>query len=228
MERELEALGGVLQNPRRPLVAIIGGAKISTKITVLEHLLQIADSFLVGGGMANTLLLARGAGIGASLAERDKVEIARDFLQKAAAVQKDVRIPMDVVIADRVESGARTRVVSAHDVPHGWSIVDIGPETAAQFAGVASRAGTVVWNGPMGVFEIPEFAEGTRKIAQALASVDADTIVGGGDSVAAVEQLGLADRMTHVSTGGGASLEFLEGRELPGVAVLADAEVTSK
>jgi phosphoglycerate kinase len=224
MERELEALGSVLHNPRHPLVAIIGGAKISTKIAVLEHLLQIADSFLIGGGMANTLLLAQGLAIGASLAERDKIDVARDFLKAAEAAGRDVHLPVDVLVAERVEAGSPTRVAAASSVPSGWAIVDIGPETAAEFANVAAGAGTVVWNGPMGVFEIPEFAEGTRRIAQALAGIGAETIVGGGDSVAAVEQLGLADRMSHVSTGGGASLEFLEGRELPGVAVLADAQ----
>jgi phosphoglycerate kinase len=224
MERELEALGGVLEHPRRPLVAIIGGAKISTKIAVLEHLLSVADVFLIGGGMANTLLLARGVDIGASLAERDKVDVAREFLAAAERAGRTVDLPTDVVVAERVEAGSPQRILPVDEAPAEWSIVDIGPDTAAEFAGEAQRAGTVFWNGPMGVFEIPDFAEGTRRIARVLANVDADTIVGGGDSVAAVEQLGLADRMTHVSTGGGASLEFLEGRELPGVAALADAQ----
>jgi len=213
----------VLRNPRRPLVAIIGGAKISTKIAVLKHLLRVADAFLIGGGMANTLLLARGIDVGASLVEGDKAGIAREFLQEAESAGREVHLPTDVLVAERVEAGSPSKLVSVDEVPAGWSIVDIGPETAQDFAIVAAGAGTVVWNGPMGVFEIPEFAEGTRRVAQALADVGAETIVGGGDSVAAVEQLALAGRMSHVSTGGGASLEFLEGRELPGVAVLRDA-----
>jgi len=205
MGRELEALGGVLNNPRRPLAALIGGAKISSKIGVLQHLLDVADEFLIGGGMANTLLKAEGKEVGASLVEEDKVDVARSFLAAAGERGRSVYLPSDVV-------------------PAGWMIADIGPASVEEFSKVLQGAGTVVWNGPMGVFEVPQFAAGTRALATALADSSAETIVGGGDSVAAVEQAGVADRMAHISTGGGASLEFLEGRELPGVAALDDAD----
>jgi phosphoglycerate kinase len=224
MEQELRALSGVLRDPARPFLAVIGGAKISSKIAVLEHLLAIADAFLIGGGMANTLLVAQGYDVGSSLVEGDKVDVARRFLAGAREAGCAVHLPTDVVVAERVESGSASRVVNVGAVPSGWAIVDIGPASIGDFSGVIARAGTVVWNGPMGIFEIPEFAEGTRAIAAALAESRAVTIVGGGDSVAAVEQMGVADRMSHVSTGGGASLEFLEGKELPGVAALRDAQ----
>ncbi|MGI8967913.1 MAG: phosphoglycerate kinase [Chloroflexota bacterium] len=222
MEREIEALSGVLHHPRRPLAAIIGGAKISGKIGVLRNLLDITDDYLIGGGMANTLLLAQGYDVGSSLVERDKLDVAREFLHASEERGRAVHLPLDVVVARKVTPDADSRVVPIDAVPSGWFIVDIGPETIDAYACVLNKAATVVWNGPMGVFEIPAFANGTNRIAEILAESDADTIVGGGDSVAAVEQLGLASRMTHVSTGGGASLEFLEGRELPGVAVLPD------
>lgn len=224
MERELEALGHVLRDPRRPLAALIGGAKISSKIGVLQHLLSVADCFLIGGGMANTLLKARGTEVGASLVEDDKLEVARQFLDEARTANRPVHLPVDAVVAGEVSPGASSRVVSVEDVSGEDKIVDIGPRTARLFGDVLNDAGTVVWNGPMGVFEIPEFALGTNKIARALARGGAEVIVGGGDSIAAVEQAGVADRIAHISTGGGASLEFLEGRELPGVAVLSDAE----
>jgi phosphoglycerate kinase len=223
MEKELDALGKVLHDPKRPLVALIGGAKISTKIGVLENLLDVAEEFVVGGGMANTFLKAEGKEVGDSLVEDDKLDVARDLLRAAQERNRAVHLPGDVVIAQQIQEGAQTRIVSADAVPAGWKIVDIGPETIEQFSAVLRRAGTVVWNGPMGVFEIPDFAEGTRAMACTLAESSADTIVGGGDSVAAVEQMGVADKMHHISTGGGASLEFLEGRELPGVAALNDA-----
>jgi phosphoglycerate kinase len=221
MEKELQELGAVLSNPRRPLAALIGGAKISSKIGVLTHLLSVADEFLIGGGMANTFLLAQGFDVGSSLAERDALEVAASFLEDAKTRGRDVHLPEDVLVAEKVEAGAATRVVQVGEIPADWLIVDIGPKTVRSFADVLDQAGTVLWNGPMGVFEIPEFAQGTRLVAMALANSTARTIVGGGDSVAAVEQMGVAEKMGHISTGGGASLEFLEGRELPGVAVLS-------
>lgn len=223
MQREIDALGGVLRHPRKPLVAVIGGAKISTKMGVLRHLLDITDHFLIGGGMANTLLKSQGVAVGSSLVEEDQLDVARDFLSAAELKGRQVHLPVDAIVAERVEEGAPARTVDISGISSGWAMVDIGPQTIAAFSRVLQRAGTVVWNGPMGVFEIDAFANGTRQIAQVLAHADAETIVGGGDSVAAVEQMGVADRMSHVSTGGGASLEFLEGRELPGVAALADA-----
>jgi phosphoglycerate kinase len=212
----------VLDHPRRPLAALIGGAKISTKIAVLENLLNVADEFLIGGGMANTFLKAQGKHVGSSLVEDQSLPTARQFLDAAASRQRAVHLPSDVVIVQTPQVGAERTVVDAGAVPDGWMIVDIGPETVRRFGDVLRSAGTVVWNGPMGIFEIPDYAVGTREIASALAESDAETIVGGGDSVAAVEQMGVAGKMDHISTGGGASLEFLEGRELPGVAALND------
>ncbi len=223
MQRELDELGSVLGDPKRPLVALIGGAKISSKVGVLTHLLGVADEFLIGGGMANTLLKAQGLDVGASLVEDDKVQVARDFLEQAKEAGREVYLPVDVMVAERVAVDADRKVVPVEQVPDGWAIVDIGPASIKAFAAVLSAAGTVIWNGPMGVFEIPAFATGTRELALGLAESCARTIVGGGDSVAAVEQTGVADRMAHISTGGGASLEFLEGRELPGIAALGDA-----
>ncbi len=224
MESELEALGMATSSPTRPLVAIIGGAKISSKIGVLSHLLDVADSMLIGGGMANTLLKAEGHEVGDSLVEDDKLDEARHFLDLAGEARKHVVLPRDVRIAREVAAGADTRTVSIGEVSPGWKIVDIGTETEQAFAEVIQAAGTVIWNGPMGVFEIPQFASGTRAVARAVADSDGVTVVGGGDSVAALEQMNLAHKMTHISTGGGASLEFLEGRTLPGVAALEDAQ----
>jgi phosphoglycerate kinase len=223
MGRELAALGGVLHDPKRPLAALIGGAKISTKIGVLQNLLDVADEFLIGGGMANTLLKAEGKEVGSSLVEDDKLDVARGFLSAANERGRAVYLPSDVVVARRIEQGADGKVVSSDAVEQGWMIADIGPAAIGEFSSVLKQAGTVVWNGPMGVFEIEQFAEGTRALARVLADSKAETIVGGGDSVAAVEQTGVSDKMAHISTGGGASLEFLEGRELPGVAALEDA-----
>lgn len=223
MERELDALSRVLSEPARPFAALIGGAKISSKIGVLEHLLSVADEFLIGGGMANTFLKAQGKEVGDSLVEEDKVQTAGEFLRRAEQEGRRVYLPTDVVIATDVSEGAERRTVRADEVPSGWKIVDIGPRTIEGYGEVLQRAGTVLWNGPMGVFEIPAFAEGTRAIARTLAESEAQTVVGGGDSVAAVEQTGVAHRMAHISTGGGASLEFLEGKVLPGVAALQDA-----
>jgi phosphoglycerate kinase len=224
MEKELAVLGGILQDPRRPLVAIIGGAKVSTKLGVLKHLVERVDALLIGGGMANTFLKARGLEVGKSLLELDLVPAAVELERQAQRLGIRLLIASDVVATDRVEAGAANRIVSVDQVPPDLAIVDIGPNTIEAFGAEIDRAGTVLWNGPMGVFEIPEFASGTRAIAERLAASAAISVIGGGESVAAVEQLGLADRMTHVSTGGGATLEFLEGLELPGVAALQDAE----
>jgi phosphoglycerate kinase len=223
MEKELTFLGEALKNPARPFVAVLGGAKVGSKIGVLRALIAKADRILVGGGMANTFFLAEGVTIGDSLAEPEKLDVARHLLTEARAAGVTLLLPIDVVIADRLDASATTRVVAVTEgVPAGWSIVDIGPGTIAHYRAALEDAKTVLWNGPMGIFEIPAFAEGTRAIAATLAELDAVTIVGGGESVAAVEQLGFADRITHLSTGGGATLEFLEGRELPGVACLHD------
>jgi phosphoglycerate kinase len=222
MERELSALGSVIDGPARPLVAIIGGAKISSKIGVLTNLLDVADAFLIGGGMANTLLKAQGIEVGDSLIEEDKMDEARSFLAAAKSRGRQVALPRDVVVVHEVSVDAEQRTVRVEEVMAGWKIVDIGPDTVSTFADIINEAGTIVWNGPMGIFEMAPFAEGTRAVARALAGSRAKTIVGGGDSVAAVEQAGLADKMSHISTGGGASLEFLEGRTLPGIAALQD------
>ncbi|GIW09873.1 MAG: phosphoglycerate kinase [Dehalococcoidia bacterium] len=221
MERELTFLGNLLTSPQHPFVAIIGGAKVSTKIGVLRALLRKVDRLLIGGGMATTFFLAEGKAIGASLAEPEAVDQARAIQAAAQEAGVMLLLPSDAVIADAVAPGATTRVVRLEEgVPAGWHIVDIGPETLAQFTAALTDAKTVFWNGPLGVFEIPAFAEGTRALAQALARLPATTVVGGGETVAVVEQLGLVDAFRHVSTGGGAALEFLEGRELPGVACL--------
>jgi len=225
MQRELDELGSVLRDPKRPLAALIGGAKISSKVGVLTHLLGVVDEFLIGGGMANTLLKARGLDVGDSLVEDDKVQVARDFLDQAQEAGRAVYLPLDVMVAERVAGDAARMVVPVEQVPDRWSIVDIGPASIEAFTVVLSSAETVIWNGPMGVFEIPGFATGTRELALGLAKSCARTIVGGGDSVAAVEQTGVADRMAHISTGGGATLKFLEGQELPGIAALSDASV---
>jgi len=223
MHRELEVLGGILENPKRPFVAIVGGAKVSSKLGVLESMLQRVDKLIIGGGMANTFLKARGYEVGKSLVEADLVRTAADLDRRAKEKGVELLLPEDVVVTDKVAEGASSEVVSASAVPTDRAIVDIGPKAAATYAKALEGAGTILWNGPMGVFEIPAFAEGTKAVAQALASSSATTVIGGGESVAAVEQLGLSDKMTHISTGGGASLELLEGRELPGVAALDDA-----
>lgn len=221
MERELQYLSEALRSPFRPFVLLIGGAKISDKIGVLRHLAGKVDAMLIGGGMANTFLVARGYSVGASLAEPDKADVAADIMMRMETAGKPVVLPVDVLVAEEVRAGARSLVCAVDQVPAGWRIVDIGPRTVDAFREILAGARTVVWNGPMGVFEIPEFAAGTRAVAQLLAELDgAVTIVCGGESVAAVEQLGLTDRITHVSTGGGAALELLEGKELPGVAAL--------
>ncbi len=220
MERELDFLGRALADPARPFVAILGGAKVSEQIAVIENLLAKVDALLVGGGMANTFLKAQGREIGKSLVENDKVGVAERLLREAGP---KLVLPVDAVIGDRFDAGAERRTVDVAGVPAGWLILDIGPRTIAVFTERLRGAKTVIWNGPMGVFEMEPFAAGTFAVARALAALTGTTtIIGGGDSAAAVEQAGVAERITHVSTGGGASLEFLEGKELPGVAVLED------
>ena len=218
MEKELDFLGRALENPDHPFIAILGGAKISDKIGVIRNLLTQVDRLLIGGGMANTFLKAQGYEVGDSLVEDTRLDTAREILQTGDRVM----LPVDVVIGDRFAADAQKRTVSVDAVPPGWRILDIGPETIRRFAGALKGAKLIVWNGPMGVFEFPPFAEGTFEIARAVADSGATTIIGGGDSVAAVEQAGVADKISHISTGGGASLEFLEGITLPGVAVLQD------
>ena len=220
MERELEALAGTLANPERPFITIIGGAKISDKIGVIENLLSKVDALLIGGGMANTFLLAQGFAMGDSLVETASLDLAKRMIDLAATRGTKLLLPTDAVVADAFSPTAKTMVVPVTDVKPGWRILDIGPATRAVYAAQVASAKTVIWNGPMGVFEMPAFAEGTRAVAQALAYSSAKSIVGGGDSVAAIEQMGLADRVSHISTGGGASLELLEGRVLPGVDAL--------
>jgi phosphoglycerate kinase len=222
MEKELAELGGILEKTERPFVAIMGGAKISDKIRVITNLLRLVDSLLIGGGMANTFLLAMGYKVGDSLAEANAVEEVNKILFFAKGRETEILLPTDVVIADAMDANANTKVVLIDSVPDGWRILDIGPATVAQFSKKIATAKTVLWNGPMGYFEAAPFAEGTRGIAKAMGESSARTVIGGGDSVAAVEQMGLADKITHISTGGGASLELLEGRVLPGVAALND------
>jgi phosphoglycerate kinase len=225
MEKEINFLGSALQQPRRPFAAVIGGAKVSDKIMVLERLINMVDILLIGGGMANTFLKAEGNEIGDSLFEEEKVDAARDLINKAHQRGLEFLLPTDVVIADRFANDADTRVVPAEGVPRGWRILDIGPQTIATFRNALDGAQTIVWNGTLGVAEMPNFAKGTNAIIETLVKrtqEGATTIIGGGDSAAAVEQAGAAEQMTHVSTGGGASLEFLEGRVLPGLAALQD------
>ena len=222
MAKELEYLGRAMTNPARPFVAILGGAKVSDKIGVLQNLVKKVDALLVGGGMAYTFLKAQGMEVGASLLEADKLDVARTILEAARAKGVTFLLPMDHVIAQQVAADAETRIADSTAIPAGWMGLDIGPKARAAFATAIRGAKTVVWNGPMGVFELTPFREGTFSVARAIAEGGATSIVGGGDSVAAVTQAGLADRMSHISTGGGASLEFLEGIELPGVAALMD------
>ena len=223
MEREIDVMGGALSDPARPFVAIVGGKKVSDKIGVLENLIDKADRLLIGGAMANTFLKAKGVKLGTSYFEAEAIDTAKEVLAKAAGIDKQMLLPVDCVVASSLERGAGHAVVSIHHVPPDQMIVDIGPRTAGLFTHVVRGAKTVIWNGPMGVFEVPPFDQGTRQVAEALAGVQGTAIVGGGDSVAALAQAGLAEKITHVSTGGGATLEFLEGKTLPGVAALADA-----
>jgi len=219
MEKEIRYLGQAIANPDRPFVAILGGAKISDKIGVIKNLLTIADQVLIGGGMANTFFKAQGYPVADSLVEDEALETARELLANGG---QKLRLPVDVVIASAFDNDAETKVTQMGPVPDGWRILDVGPETVENYSKVILSAGTVVWNGPMGVFEMPNFAKGTFGIAKAVAESKSVSIVGGGDSVAAINQSGLSDKITHISTGGGASLEMLEGIMLPGLAALAD------
>ena len=223
IQKELEIIGGALANPKRPLVAILGGSKVSSKIGVINNLLEIADTIIIGGGMAYTFSAAQGGKVGDSLLEADWESYANDMVKKAAEKGVKLLLPVDTVCADAFAPDAKSQVVKAGEIPDGWQGLDIGPETVKLYCDAVKGAGTVIWNGPMGVFEFPAFAKGTEAVAKALSETSAITIIGGGDSAAAVQQLGYADKMTHISTGGGASLEFMEGKELPGVACLLDA-----
>jgi len=222
MEREIDVMGRALEDPQRPFVAIVGGKKVSDKIGVLNNLLDKADRLLIGGAMATTFLKAKSLNVGKSYYEADALDTAKDLMAQAARTEKELLLPVDCVVATSLDADAQYEVTPVDLVPEGRMIVDIGPETVRRFEDALADAKTVIWNGPMGVFEVEPFARGTRAIAETLARLEAVTIVGGGDSVAALEQAGLADKVTHVSTGGGASLEFLEGKTLPGVAALND------
>ena len=218
MQKEIDFLGNAVNNPERPFVAILGGAKVSSKISVIENLLDKVDTLIIGGGMSYTFSKAQGGSVGKSLLEEDYCEYALNMLKKAEEKGVKLLLPVDTVIADDFSNDANKKVVKAGEIPEGWEGLDIGPDTEKIFCDAVKDAKTVVWNGPMGAFEMPNFAHGTEAVAKALAETDATTIIGGGDSAAAVNQLGYGDKMTHISTGGGASLEFLEGKELPGVA----------
>lgn len=226
VEKELQFLSGAIENPRRPLAAIIGGSKVSSKIGVIERLLEKVDKLLLGGGMIFTFYQAQGLKTGKSLVETDKLDLARSLMEKAKERGVELLLPVDVVVADRFDKDAQAQTVSIHAIPEDWMGLDIGPESVKAFQSALQGCQTVVWNGPMGVFEFDRFALGTEAIARTLADLTqagATTIIGGGDSVAAVEKVGLADKMTHISTGGGASLELLEGKVLPGIAALTEA-----
>ncbi len=222
IQKELDFLGGAIANPKRPLVAILGGAKVSSKIGVINNLLEIADTIIIGGGMSYTFSAAQGGKVGDSLLEADWIDYSKEMIAKAAAKGVKFLLPVDTVCGDKFAPDAKSQIVKAGEIPDGWEGLDIGPETVKLYCGAVAGAGTVIWNGPMGVFEFPAFAKGTEAMAEALSKTSAITVIGGGDSAAAVEQLGYADKMSHISTGGGASLEFLEGKELPGVACLLD------
>ncbi len=217
MGKELQFLGNAVNNPVRPLVAILGGSKVSSKISVIDNLLDKVDKLIIGGGMAYTFMAAKGQEVGDSLLEEDYIDYAKDMMAKAG---DKLLLPVDTVVATAFDNDAESKVVAEGGIEKGWQGLDIGPATIEKFSNAVKDAKTVVWNGPMGVFEMPNFAKGTNAIAQVLAEIDATTVIGGGDSVAAVNQAGLGDKMSHISTGGGASLEFLEGKELPGVAAL--------
>ena len=222
IQKELDFIGGALANPKRPLVAILGGSKVSSKIGVINNLLEIADTIIIGGGMSYTFRAAHGGKIGLSLCEPDWMDYCLEMEEKAKAKGVKFLLPVDTMCGDKFGPDANTMLVKAGCIEDGWEGMDIGPETIELYTKAVADAGTVIWNGPMGVFEFPAFAKGTEAVAEALSKTDAITIIGGGDSAAAVQQLGYADKMTHISTGGGASLEFMEGKELPGVACLLD------
>ncbi len=222
IEKEIEFLGNAVENPVRPCVAILGGSKVSSKISVINNLLEKVDTLIIGGGMAYTFMKAQGEEVGNSLLEEDYLTYANEMIEKAKAKGVKLLIPVDTVVAKEFNNDAESKTVGRGGIEAGWMGLDIGEETIALYKDAVKDAKTVVWNGPMGVFEMPNFAKGTNAIAEALAEIDAVTIIGGGDSVAAVNQAGLGDKMSHISTGGGASLEFLEGKELPGIVALND------
>lgn len=222
MEKELEALSEALENPARPFAAIIGGAKMSGKLGVLENIITKVDILLIGGGMTATFLKSMGYGIGDSSVENDRLDYVRQLMEKAKSLGIKLLLPKDLIITDKLEVGSYIRAVPVTDIPDGWLISDIGPDTIVEFSQELKRCKTVVWNGPLGLFEIPAFANGTHSILKVLAELEATTVIGGGSTAEAVVEMGLADKMSHVSTGGGASLEFLEGKILPGISVLQD------
>ncbi|MFT9598655.1 phosphoglycerate kinase [Mesobacillus sp.] len=223
MEKELDVLGKALSNPERPFTAIIGGAKVKDKIGVIDNLLEKVDNLIIGGGLAYTFVKAQGHEIGKSLLEEDKIELAKSFMEKAKAKGVNFYMPVDAIVADDFSADANSKVVAIEEIPADWEALDIGPKTAETYRDVIQKSKLVIWNGPMGVFEIDKFAQGTKAVAQALADAnDTYSVIGGGDSAAAVEKFGLAEKMSHISTGGGASLEFMEGKQLPGVVALND------
>lgn len=222
MEKELDVLGKALSEPERPFTAIIGGAKVKDKIGVIDHLLDKVDNLLIGGGLSYTFSRAQGYDIGKSLVEEDKIDLAKSFIEKAKNKGVNLYLPMDVVVASEFSKDAETKVVNIDEIPSDWMGLDIGPKTTSQYADVIANSKLIIWNGPMGVFEMAPFAEGTKGVANAMATTQAYTVIGGGDSAAAVEKFDVADKMDHISTGGGASLEFMEGKDLPGVVALND------
>ncbi|MGO4268403.1 phosphoglycerate kinase [Paenibacillus sp. TAF58] len=222
MEKELDVLGKALNNPERPFTAIVGGSKVKDKIAVIENLLNIADNVLIGGGLTYTFLKAQGHEIGKSLVDNEKLDLALSFIEKAKEKGVNFLIPVDIVVADKFSADANTQIVGVDGIPAEWEGIDIGPKTRELYADVIAKSKLVVWNGPMGVFEIEPFSHGTRAVAQACATTEGYTVIGGGDSAAATEKFHLADQMNHMSTGGGASLEFMEGKALPGVVALND------
>ena len=221
LQSEVEALSSVLEDPARPLVAVLGGAKVSDKIAVIDRFRELADTLLIGGAMCFPFFAAQGHDVGNSLCAAEDVELARKTLESTAGAAADLELPVDLVIAERLDADAESKTIDGVDVPEGWMGLDIGPRTAESYASTIGAAGTVFWNGPMGAFEVEAFAAGTRAVAEAVAQAPGTTVVGGGDSAAALQRFGLADKVTHLSTGGGASLELIEGKQLPGVEALA-------
>lgn len=222
LEKELEVLGKALSNPDRPFTAIIGGAKVKDKIGVIDNLLDKVDNLIIGGGLAYTFVKALGHEIGKSLLEEDKIELAKEYMAKAKEKGVQFVMPEDVIVADDFSEEANTKAVSIEEIPADWEALDIGPKTREKYAKIIAESNLIIWNGPMGVFELNVFANGTKAVGEALANSNGYSVIGGGDSAAAVEKFGLADKMSHISTGGGASLEFMEGKELPGVSALTD------
>ncbi len=222
IEKEIKFLGDALDNPERPFVAIIGGKKVSDKITVINNLLEKVNVLIIGGGMAYTFIKAEGLNVGDSICEDDKLDLAKELIEKAKAKNVKLLLPVDVKVAKEFSNDAESKIVNIDEIEDGWQGLDVGPETIKEYEAVLKNAKTVMWNGPLGVFEFENFAYGTNKVAEILGDIDATTIIGGGDSAAAIEKAGFADKMTHISTGGGASLEFLEGKVLPGIDCLLD------